>query len=595
MLLLLFSTVRENDDPFGVFYLPVNEQTFYLNGSTLKRSLHLSVARRKGAFGSCTVNIIITHPELPSIRRDVQFIPMEKHQTSTITLAEDVFLTSASSFTVRIISVVLNSPTGLSLSPSWDENMFIRKIDIPEIGANSIVELSLDSRFVLINTITKQTTVSVTRTGLYGNISITWKRGYPETMINKPSISTGTLSPSEGMVKIQHGSRTGTFSFSGILPDVIEKSYDYVVHLTPGLKPGKYVNGWPRLGTDIYAILEPHGVIEMSTASKNIISLEGSTTVIKVLRLYSTLGTIRVNYQTKIHSGGNPAIPNEDYLPVTSSVDFLNGEFEKKISITLLDDSTNPKPELDKIFLVELLSVEVLSANLVKGSPRLGRSTKSTITIQDNDNPFGTFSFTPGSRSVNVGENAGFVELNVQRTGGAFSDSNVEILTIGGGEPWLGEVLAGLPSNSELAKKLDEVNRPASSQTDYIPFRKNILFAKQTSSLPQQHPVKINLYTDDVAEPPEKFFVLILNATGGAGIFPPHSYATVTIEANGVYNGMVRFESSGKDTGGDGDITLDEDAGETLDLVVIREGSVSGDISVSDFSSFLANYLYYKL
>lgn len=565
---MVFRFFRENDNPYGVFYLPSNEQIFHLNSTSLQRSLQLTVARDQGAFEACVMSVIVTHTELPPMPTLVEIDAHQTRESVLLEISASSFLQSGSFYTVKIVTVSLKTSGTSLLRPTLDDARSTETIKVPQIAANSIVEIETDSRYVMINPITQMATVTINRVGLYGTITVPWQYGFPSTM-KKPSTSPGLLSPAEGSVTISHGSRTGTFIFQPIVPPIIKRPYEYGVHLSADIQPMPNQNGWPRIGVNIYSVIEPHGVVEVSSKSKNIVALEGSTAEIFVVRSFSTVGTIRVTYQTNIHSGINPAKPSNDFVPMASNIDFLEGEFEKVISIEILDDVINPKPEVDEYFYVELLSVNVLSASYHNGSPRFGKNKISNVTIQDNDNPFGTISFALGSRAFSAEETSGFVELTVQRSGGTLSSSTIEILTMGGGEQWTQEIVKNHGVNSDFLKKLQSITSPASATSDYAPFRRNVIFRDAV----QQQKVKLNLYKDDIAEPMEELLVLISNATGGAIIFAPHSYAVVSIKANGVYNGLVRFERTVA--------MLDEDGEGKVQLVVLREGTVKQEIVVS--------------
>lgn len=85
-------------------------------------------------------------------------------------------------------------------------------------------------------------------------------------------------------------------------------------------------------------------------------------------------------------------------------------------------------------------------------SPRLGLNRTARITIKDNDDPQGVFSFR--NPRVTVPENATsgnsrVVELEIQRTKGTFGAVSVLVRSVGGGERWsptlqsLKEAIAG--------------------------------------------------------------------------------------------------------------------------------------------------------
>ena len=65
---------------------------------------------------------------------------------------------------------------------------------------------------------------------------------------------------------------------------------------------------------------------------------------------------------------------------------------------------------------------------------RLGVNKTSSITIEDDDSPYGVLSFA--ANSLTVRENVSVVDVIVSRTGGTYGDVSVLVRTIGGGESW---------------------------------------------------------------------------------------------------------------------------------------------------------------
>lgn len=97
------------------------------------------------------------------------------------------------------------------------------------------------------------------------------------------------------------------------------------------------------------------------------------------------------------------------------------------------------------------------------------------ITIKDNDDPQGVFSFR--TTRITVPENATsgksrMVDLEVQRTKGTFGDVSVLVRTVGGGERWN----PALPSlKNAIAAKKGEKN--ATIGTDYVELSTRVTFS----------------------------------------------------------------------------------------------------------------------
>ena len=108
------------------------------------------------------------------------------------------------------------------------------------------------------------------------------------------------------------------------------------------------------------------------------------------------------------------------------------------------------------------------------GSPRLGVNRTVRVTVRDNDDPQGVFSFR--TTRITVPENATsgksrMVELEVQRTKGTFGDVSVLVRTVGGGEHWN----PTLPSlKNAIAAKTGEKN--ATIGTDYVELSTRVTF-----------------------------------------------------------------------------------------------------------------------
>ena len=102
-----------------------------------------------------------------------------------------------------------------------------------------------------------------------------------------------------------------------------------------------------------------------------------------------------------------------------------------------------------------------------------------TVTIRDNDSPFGVISFSAQSQKVSVEESIGYVVLQLVRTGGVFSRSTVLVRSVGGGESWQNEIISGLPASSPIRQALNDRTQAASASSpgqDYTPINQEIVF-----------------------------------------------------------------------------------------------------------------------
>ena len=94
----------------------------------------------------------------------------------------------------------------------------------------------------------------------------------------------------------------------------------------------------------------------------------------------------------------------------------------------------------------------------------------SSITIQDDDSPYGVLSFA--ASSLTVRENVSVVDVIVSRTGGTYGDVSVLVRTIGGGESWTSGAREGL--NDVLRKR--EKSSIAVIGDDYYSLNKRLTF-----------------------------------------------------------------------------------------------------------------------
>ncbi|XP_057301693.1 adhesion G-protein coupled receptor V1-like isoform X2 [Hydractinia symbiolongicarpus] len=563
--------ITANDNPYGVFKLANAGQIFHLDSSNLQRSVQITVEREAGLIGDVIASVLLEHPDYAPIAYTLMVNRSQSIATSIFKVPEKTFLKFGTSYSVRLTAVNLIKDNNNAVMPVLAASPLLKSIRIPEQASNSIVQIANSSLFVSVDLNSNMASVAVTRIGLYGSVQIPWSYGYPN---NVPIIAAGVITPSSGTVSMQHNQRAVSFSVAAVAPVVITSSYQYAVHLRSNLSPAVNQKGWGKLGENIYTVIEPHGVFRISMESQQILVLEGQPADVIIERMFNTEGTVRVRYQTKMHSGVNAAIPDEDYTPMTSYVDFNNGQFRKSVRISTIDDKANPKPETEETFFFQLISVELLTARR-SVLPRLSANITSTVTIQDNDNPFGIISFSQKSRVITVDESAIFVELDIQRTGGTFSTASVEVVSIGGGELWSASIINNIDPNSDVFKALRSRETAATSSYDYDAVRSKITF-QQTSNSPvvgQTQKISLRILQDNIAEPMEAIVVVLMNSTGGAKIFAPHSYAVVFIRGNGLYNGEVGFQAK--------TAILDEEGSGEVELPMMRVGEALQEVDVT--------------
>ena len=123
-----------------------------------------------------------------------------------------------------------------------------------------------------------------------------------------------------------------------------------------------------------------------------------------------------------------PAVPLDDFEVVAGSVVFQDGQAEAYIELAVIADGT---PELVEEFLVQLVDVTVLGDSFIE--PRIDlEASNSSLSIAENDDPYGLFAFSSDSQSVEVAEDvpidnsfSDLALLNVTREKGTFGTVSV--------------------------------------------------------------------------------------------------------------------------------------------------------------------------
>ena len=171
----------------------------------------------------------------------------------------------------------------------------------------------------------------------------------------------------------------------------------------------------------MYSIIILHVHVYLCTQNVSINSIE---------RLKGTHGTTIVYWQALFvdpESGvTQPAVPQTDLSFVAGSVVFQDGQSSGAISLEILRDGI---PELDEMYMIELI-------NTTGGTPGAiisSTNDTATITIRENDDPFGIFNLVlnqPGlvwlAEDIPVGDSGnGTGFFNITRTAGTFGDIKV--------------------------------------------------------------------------------------------------------------------------------------------------------------------------
>lgn len=105
---------------------------------------------------------------------------------------------------------------------------------------------------------------------------------------------------------------------------------------------------------------DPYGIFEIMPA-KSRAQEQNSSLQLTISRRGGSLGAVRVSFQTFVPTPPSVsyATPGVDFVPVIDSVDFIQGQTEAKINISIIGDEI---PEADEIFMVNLTSVQLIGS-----------------------------------------------------------------------------------------------------------------------------------------------------------------------------------------------------------------------------------------
>lgn len=219
------------------------------------------------------------------------------------------------------------------------------------------------------------------------------------------------------------------------------------------------------------------GVVEFEGADRDV-SEEESAIALRLGRFQGSLGTLTVAFNTI----EDTARANLDFVPVSGTVTFSEGELTKTIVIPILNDF---ETEADESFLVRLLSAD--------GNGALGPCTNLTVHIHDDD---GYLQFQ--RTNYVVAESEASIPVTVNWTGSTNRTVTVRVSTSDGTAKGVG--------------------------ADYQNFSEIINFAPGESS----KTISIQLHGDFTPEGDE-FFNLDLSAASPGAALNARSHATIQI------------------------------------------------------------------
>lgn len=174
------------------------------------------------------------------------------------------------------------------------------------------------------------------------------------------------------------------------------------------------------------------------------------------------------------------AVAGQDYPATAESVTFGDGENEKTIAIPIIDNNT---AEPDETFTVTL--------TIISGAATITEPSSITVTILDDDTaPPALLHFSAASYAVL--ENAEFVTITVNRSGG---------------------------TSDEVQVSYETMNGSATAGSDYMPALGTLTFPAGET----ERSFTVTLLDDPGAEGSETFTISLNNVVGVASLAEPSS------------------------------------------------------------------------
>ncbi|KAI1900416.1 hypothetical protein AGOR_G00049720 [Albula goreensis] len=556
--------VRANDEPHGVLALYSHLQAVLVNVSDQSRHIALNVTRHAGAFGNVSVEYRIT-ADMPgsasalgssqdflvdAVLGNLLVKDGESFASVIVPISSQVFFVTGFNFSIELMEVNLISPL-LSSPPRILLEAKTATVSIPEEAANS--EVGFESLALEISSFeTGRCEAVVSRRGLFGDVNVDWRTGYP--LVQAPTgFQQGLITPSSGTVRLAHGERSGAVFF--MVATNTSSLAAFAIHLTVARSdaPG---GARLRLGFTV-AEVEPMGVYQFAPDSRQLIIEEDVHTItLYVQRLFGFRSNrTKVTFQT----WGGSAQSGEDFEAVRDGeLLFDSHQSSAPIRLSVLDDNLS---EPDETFYVNLTDAQVLNGSPASSGtrPRLvpGLSVAS-ITILASDASGGRLSIGPplvrASEDGPNGEQHRTIVLRVRRTAGLAGEVRVGLRAYGGGS-------SGGPFDPDPNATWALEGEDFQLETGIVTL------------LDGQEQVEVTLLILDDMEPEgqEVFFIYLADPEGGAqvvGAPDEHgftSFAKIIILGSDFQNGIVGFSLSSQS----GQV-LDEDSENRTALLVIQ-------------------------
>ncbi|KAF7200055.1 adhesion G-protein coupled receptor V1 isoform X2 [Nothobranchius furzeri] len=531
--------VPANDDPHGMFFLNPLQQSVVVvgSGSMVSRALIVNVTRLAGLFGNASVGYKISGrvdevmdiQEILGGRAEGRLLLIEGQSFSQITLPinSQAFLPVGVSFSaeltdVRLVSAVQGSP------PRLLPEAGVAMVTVPEEAASS--EVGFASRALQVSIVeTGMCEAKLTRTGLFGDIMVQWKAGFPAGQ-SPPGFKAGSIVPNSGSLTLVHGERDKSMSFIAV-PDAFEATFS-ALHLTNATSS----TGAVRLRSGFtVAEVEPLGIFQFAPDSRQLVIAEDIQTItLYIQKLYgSRSNTTHLSYRTSEGSAaaGQDFVAVPDGRLVFASPHQTNASF----FLSVLDDSLS---EPDEYFHVNLTHVQVLNPDLnwAKTPPRLNpQHSVATVTILASDATGGVLSIGPELVQVpedrdEASQQERRVTLRVRRSNDVSGAVSVRVRAYGDGSTTAPPFI--LKPSGTLAKEQQD-------------FRlESTVVSLQAGE--EEAEVVLIILDDLEPEGQEVFFIYLSNPEGGVQITDSTqqgfgAFVKITILGSDYQNGIIGF------------------------------------------------------
>ena len=257
--------------------------------------------------------------------------------------------------------------------------------------------------------------------------------------------ATESVTPVSGYVDFAATETSGMFAFSSKDDSTPEPSQFFTISLANS-NGGSRID--PALSSAQLTVLKSdssNGVFGFDITSRTASASEPGTVSLLVNRERGLFGSVLVAWEVyQLNNGVVSTLPAmEDFDPVASILEFEEGEMQSELRVMIADELV---PELQEQFIVMLVAA-VANDSEVSSTPFSGAYinttiSQSTITVGENDFPYGLFQFvtsppTPGvpitpatvPPVLNVRESDGIATIYVVRAQGTVGTVSVEYFT----------------------------------------------------------------------------------------------------------------------------------------------------------------------